>query len=74
MMITWRLRNMNKTHEEFVEDVVEKTKPLSVPEQTEECMKEGYEFEEGKLAPKTRPEYDRRKIDANCEENVGGKK
>lgn len=45
-------------HEEFVDDVIQKTKPLSVPE---ECMKEGYEYDKDKRGPRSRPEYERRK-------------
>ena len=50
-----------KTHEEFVNEVAEKTKPLIVPEESEECMKEGYEHDPKVRGPRSRPEYDRRK-------------
>ncbi len=49
-------------HKEFVEDVVEKTRPLKVSEESEECMKEGYEYDKDKRGPRSRPEYERRKV------------
>lgn len=51
---------MNKTHKEFVDEVIEKTKPLSVPEESDECMREGYEHDPKVRGPRSRPEYDRR--------------
>jgi len=52
---------MNKTHKEFVEEILEKTKLLKVSEESEECMKEDYKYDVNKKGPRSRPEYDRRK-------------
>lgn len=49
-----------KTHEEFAKEVVQKTRPLTVPEESDECMREGYEHDPKVRGPRSRPEYDRR--------------
>ena len=61
-----------KSHEEFVEEVINKTRPLTVPEESEEALSEGYEWNPEVKGPRSRPEYERRKTkDASCE--GGGK-
>jgi hypothetical protein len=56
-------------HKEFVEEVIEKTRPLSVPEESEECMKEGYEWDPKVRGSRSRTEYERRKNDALMEDS-----
>ena len=70
------------SHEEFEKDVAEKTKTLTVAEESDECMREGYEHDPKVRGPRSRPEQVRRLAgtesysagDALCEESVGGKK
>ena len=59
--------NLQETHEGFVNEVLEKTKPLSVPEESEECMKEDYEHDPKVRGPRSRPEYKRRKNNSQHE-------
>ncbi len=52
---------MNRqTHEEFEKEVLERTKPLMVPEESDECMREGYEHDPKVRGPRSRPEQERR--------------
>ncbi len=52
--------NTRRPHEEFEREVIEKTKPLTVPEESDECMREGYEHDPKVRGPRSRPEQARR--------------
>ncbi len=52
--------NIQETHEKFVNEVLEKTKSLTVPEESDECMREGYEHDPKVRGPRSRPEQERR--------------
>ena len=52
--------NIQETHEKFVNEVLEKTKSLTVPEESDECMREGYEHDPKVRGPRSRPEQARR--------------